>query len=581
MSCYFTLRGLWLLHHSDGAPLWRTVVTLENSTLINVLSALIVAVVVGYVVRCVSLYYFIDREDIRCSGLRHVGVIFPCLAALAFLVSPALLKHVCWLSPFLFSLVFPALSLALLISLVESPFALIEDNDEYITETRKFLTLRLFLSGLFAAMGAWESTLGEIFVLIAFVMTLLWPIRLDNSVARITGVWLVGFIVGLVAEIYYLPACSWVSLAPAIPPVAWAVAFFITGLLPIPLFLRFGVRTGLVVAWGIMLLICGIWVAHGTATAKASASETFVRRCLADIGSRKLIVSDGFFDDAFRVLAPPDVRVMGTRTVADREYLIKCFSEGAALTNRALIVTHCYSFPEFPEAACEAGLFFESKATAKKPKTAASEAERVEKILKPVRESINTMENDFASIPVEQRKLEIEKARTILRTSWDKGAYGYQISSMLLALDMLQGDRHGLESDALTALMIDIDDPSANAVLGELRLMDGRIDDAERYLKKAIRGEGTMAMCDYARLLVVQGKHEEAMNWARKAIEKRPNDPVMREPLITALVESHQFEAASREINVMLDLVKDDVRRSAQCRAFAAHVDKRIQKLKK
>jgi len=593
LNCYFTLRDLWILRHGNGAPIWRTIVSLETSTLLNVASVLVVAAAVGYVVRRVALYRFANREDVRCSSPWFLGVLMPALTALAFLFLPPMANQVFRLSPFPFSLVFPALSLALLVSLVAwTPGRAPNRDDERSRESRRFLSLRLMASGLLAAVGTWESTLGAAYAVLAPFLALLWPIRMENSVGRIAGVWLVGFVAGFAAEAHWLSACSWLSLSPAIPPFAWAFVFLLTGLVPMTLVIRFGADRRLFVGWGAVLVSCAVWFGYRAAVIGASGSETFVRRCLADLGERKLVIADGIFDDMFRELASPEVRVVGTHTVADREFLINFFAEDEALTNRAPVVTLCYSLPEFDAAAREAGLVRREPTKPKVARRAAAEMTEAEKeqyvaavkaesekLMRPAADALKAMGEDFAKIPAEKRSAEIEKARLTLRNSWGMGVAGYRISSMLLALDMMQGDKRALESDALTALMLNRNDPAANAVIGELRLAEGKTDDAERYLEKAVKGEGAMAMCDYARVLVTRERYAEAEEWARKAVAKRPQDPAMREPLIAALVESRQFEAADREIKEMLGLARGS-KLSAQHWAFAAQVSKRIKELK-
>jgi len=205
---------------------------------------------------------------------------------------------------------------------------------------------------------------------------------------------------------------------------------------------------------------------------------------------------------------------------------------------------------------------------------------RAAEVMKPVVESLNAMGDKFKDIPEDKRRAEIEKSRASLREGWAKGARGTQVSSMLLTLDMMVSDKLALETDALTILMSDRDDPAANAVMGKLRLADGRTDDAARYLEKAVKGGGAMAMCDYARVLVGKGEFAEAEQWAHKAVAKKPDDPTIREPLVAVLVETRRFDQADKELKAMLALVRDDEMR-AKVWDFAAQVSSRIAALKK
>jgi len=201
---------------------------------------------------------------------------------------------------------------------------------------------------------------------------------------------------------------------------------------------------------------------------------------------------------------------------------------------------------------------------------AASEQE----LLAPVIASLKAMREDYSKISPEAREREIDIARVRIRQGWLQGVRGYEATSMLLTLDIIRRDEITLLRDAVMILDADPDDPAANAVGGSIMLAKGNVVEAERHLVKAVKGGGPMAMCDYARVLVMRGEFDAAETWARKAVNLRSEDASMREPLIAALVESRRLDEAERELATMISLAQGSSR--AQTMRFAGEVSKRI-----
>ena len=295
-----------------------------------------------------------------------------------------------------------------------------------------------------------------------------------------------------------------------------------------------------------------------------SASERFVKYVLADLGDRKHIIGDGIFDVMIDEWKPSDVERIGTQTVAEREFLLNRFGNGESMTNEMLIVEHYYGYGELQEVSRETGRDLMRDADDSRSLPRYSDEDRVkiaklrvkafQKKLEPLLESLKAMDEGWEDVPDSLKAEEIEKARENIRRGWKDGFRGPSMSATLLALDMLRGDVKSLESDAITALIYDREDPAANTALGSLRLKEGRMELAEKYLAKGVMGGGVMAMGDYAKVLVQKGRFAEAADWVRKAVEKKPKDWTLREALAAALIKSGKFDEAAKELKTIEDL---------------------------
>lgn len=139
------------------------------------------------------------------------------------------------------------------------------------------------------------------------------------------------------------------------------------------------------------------------------------------------------------------------------------------------------------------------------------------------------------------------KAREALRKAVDDGAVAIgSVSRILLSLDMALGDKKSAESDALEALRQNRQDSAANALMGALRGEAGDCASAERFLRRAVRGENVppTAYNDLAETLVRQGKPDEALPFAQQAVAAQAANWCFWETLASAQLEARQVEAA-------------------------------------
>ena len=144
-----------------------------------------------------------------------------------------------------------------------------------------------------------------------------------------------------------------------------------------------------------------------------------------------------------------------------------------------------------------------------------------------------------------------QKARDELRKAVDDGAAEIgSVSRILVSLDMALGDKTSAENDALDALRHNRQDGAANALMGALRGEAGDYASAERFLRRAVRGGNVppTAYNDLAETLIHEGKAEEAVAFAQKAVAADPANWCFSETLASACLEARQLPAAEKAL---------------------------------
>ena len=569
MSCFITPQALSLLRRGAGAPIWRASVTLENCVLVNSIAAAIILLSIGYIVKKMCFWYepfeMLQKEVDRKAVSMPRSRLAPFLAMLAFVAVPQFAGLLTQLSPILVSFVPIFLSAAVVASLNSRLAAPVESDIEVDEDERRGVGLRLALAGALASIAAWESTYGIAFALPLLAITWFSFIRRGRSVSAVSVCWVIGFLLAFVAEPEILPHCPWSALTPKWVPLHGVVLFVFICVMPLAVVRRIGENRWALGGWGVVLLVFAIITSSTGNFARQSASERFVRHVLADLGNRKHIIGDGVFDVMIDEWKPSDVKRIGTATVAEREFLLNRIGSDESMTNAMLIVDSYYDYEEMQAVSRETGRNLvrdvldprglPQYSDEDKAKIAKLRVKAFQKKLEPLLESLRAMDEGWGDVTDILRNVEVEKARENIRSGWKEGFRGLSMSATLLALDMMCGDMTSLESDAITALIYDREDPAANAALGSLRLKEGKMELAEKYLAKGAKGGGVMAMGDYAKVLVRRGRFAEAADWARKAVEKKPKDWMVRQALAAALIESGKFDEATKELKAIEDLV--------------------------
>lgn len=551
-----TVKGLTILLQGSQAPIWRGIVAFPTIQLINYAAAAVTVACVFY-----SLRRLLNLKADPPS--RAVSV----LTAFSLLVVPSFALGLMAISPSWLTMALAAVSLALLSS-----------HGEGRTPWWRF-----FLSGVVAALAAWEGLLGGLGALVVAFLASLRVLRHGCRSRSTALLWRVGFVGALLAEKFCL-GLPWAALKWTAEPIV-GVGVFLLFLTAAPLlFVVFGrERRWANRVWGLALVGALFFSAYQGGYWRLSACERLTRRVLDELGPRKIIVGGTPFDVFVRAFLPKDVRFVGVRSNEDREYLINLFEDSPRVEDVALILRDCYPYPEAEEAFVELGykkakpktkdelaLFVtkarEQAAAQKKKEAEQQEQERKEADTNGVAQanaladqalakSLDEMLVNFEKIPVDQRAWRVGEARENIRRAWARGQDGVYLSSTLLALDMLLGDWQSAESDAIVALTLDWSDPAANAVLGNIRARGGQLKPAEKYLRKAVKGGGHAAFNDLAMLLIQTQRAAEAVTFAKRAVEKMPKDWNYRETLSQALAQTGDYEAALEQLDEAKALV--------------------------
>lgn len=123
------------------------------------------------------------------------------------------------------------------------------------------------------------------------------------------------------------------------------------------------------------------------------------------------------------------------------------------------------------------------------------------------------------------------------------------LSSVLMSMEFICGEKNLAERDARMILSRDLDDPGANAVMGSICGIRGDHRGAERHLRRSLRsGKAPVAAKhDLATSLLAQGRAAEAEPFAREAVKIAPNVWLFHETLAEVLKELGKTEEAERE----------------------------------
>lgn len=564
---YIDPNGLATWLRGANAPLWRLIVTPDISLAVNAVAAVLTAAAIGYAFWRAA---FSDDPD-------HKAPAVPFMVAAAFLVVPQFLRHVVSLSPVMMA--FLPLAFAWAVLLRPDRVKPGETDDDASRQGGRF---RLVLSGALAGVAVWESTLGVAFAPLMLLTTWLPKVARTMKPSKASILWLGGFILTAVLEGFCL-RWPFRAFRPVMPPIVGLAVFVVIGIVPMFFVYRFGAKRWLTCLWGALLAASVVWVFRGGFCRMESGYERFAQKVLDDLGNRKLILGDGFTDDFFAVFKPTDVRLLSMRSNADREYMLNFFDGSEPVTNKLLVVRNYYKVPEL---AGELGLKRRSVETEPKvinsPESRAAalsnEVSRIRRDAEPLMATLKSMEAEIARPAGKRNREVLDRGRPIIRQALVRHAFGgTRLNNVLLMADLLLGDKGAAETDAITALMLNRDDPTANGVLGALRQEEGKLTLAESYLRKGVKGGGAFPMGKLAILLIQTSRPEEALEWARKAVRLNPDDISFLEPLAAALIECGKCE----EVEDVLDKIALQARRTHQTErseAFLAEARKRLQK---
>ena len=146
------------------------------------------------------------------------------------------------------------------------------------------------------------------------------------------------------------------------------------------------------------------------------------------------------------------------------------------------------------------------------------------------------------------------------------------VADRLLSMDIALDDKTELEFDALLILRNNIRHCHANAILGTIRSMNGKHESAERYLKRAMEvGKPEPGMKnDLALALMHQRKFDEAEFYIREAVRECPENWNYRETLSQVLNAAGKEDEAEKELATARELAK----KAGQLEAFEKLVGK-------
>ena len=583
VSCLYP-RAMTLLRDGPCYPLWRLVATTENSHIVNGLSLLIASLCVGYIVR--KLCFWRESFEVVPPDADMLPPppkrFAPYLAALSVLVVPQFLCDLTVLTPFYFSFVPSLLSAAVMGSLNSVPKEKAgEEFDD--SDDRRLVGPRLVAAGTLATLGLWENTIGLLLFPALLAVACAPFICRGRSLRFVLGMWFAGFVsVSLVMALCFAESAL-ALLMPRMQPLLGLAVLFLVGMTPLAFVWRYG-ETLRTVGWWIgilvLLVVIDVWTVRFPGQ---SASERFVRTVLADLGERKMILGDGIFDAMIDEYLPSDVRRIKASTPEEKEFLVRLANEDPVITNRVLVFKFYYNLPEFEEVIPETGRRFNRPqppaSAAAAAQLASNQQARVMKEAQPLLASLHAMGEGYEDLPESIVEEETRKAQVNIRRAWKKGFGGTKLSNTLLMIDLSREDRATLAADAIDALVVDREDPAANSILGQLRMEDGKLEEAEQYLRKGVKGGGVLAMSRLSMLLVNTGRAAEAEEWARKVVKRMPADWNARQPLAAALLENGKLDEAELELRIVEELAAS-VDQSKQAEAFLTGARKRLEDLR-
>lgn len=252
-------------------------------------------------------------EEAHYEGLENLAAI---ISTAAFLSTPAFATAAFSVTPIFVALSFSFLSLFILSLLVKA------------NKVAKFYTC-VFLSGLFASVGLWHGIIGVAYYPLIGLALIAPPIRKGIAISRTILIALIGFALGVLV----LPFFTMNSpLADAIRVVAISVhslpgglffpgslVFFFLTLLPIFAIFNFTMtgkirpivlRRSFFGVWGFAVGIMTISSLAPIYLGEKHAGECFVDGIIDSLGPRKVLISDGAFDDLLRFKLPKDVHLV-------------------------------------------------------------------------------------------------------------------------------------------------------------------------------------------------------------------------------------------------------------------------------
>ncbi len=153
----------------------------------------------------------------------------------------------------------------------------------------------------------------------------------------------------------------------------------------------------------------------------------------------------------------------------------------------------------------------------------------------------------------------LKQARAAFEVAWMSRPV-VSVGAMVLDLDFRLRDRESAERHALQILRMDDAYPFANWVMGSIRMMEGKMPEAEKYLRSAVAvpHPSADAQNDLAELLRKDGRLEEAEKFARAATKTDPKLYVAWETLASTLLDrGTNLGEAEQCIQTAIELFKD------------------------
>lgn len=251
-------------------------------------------------------------DEANYGGLKWV---VPGIGAMVYLLTPGFVSAAFAPTPLLFSQVFPFAALYTLATLSR------------VKALRTFVS-RTFLSGIFIAGSVLSGPIGILPLPLVFGVLTIPYLHKRGLVAASLALALSGFALSLAlaTTLFAHPLADLLQTlgitAHQIPAgfvYPGAILFFVFGILSSVIALVF-IATGRVkpvrlrlcffTYWGVAALFLGIGTIIRTVQGERRPSDRIVRGILDELGSRKIIISDGLFDDLLAVELPSDVTIL-------------------------------------------------------------------------------------------------------------------------------------------------------------------------------------------------------------------------------------------------------------------------------
>lgn len=308
-------------------PLWGSLVRAFASVGMDAIAFAKILSLVSYFINALLVFGTIERfaalavrkaesaavlEEAHYGGLK---LVVPGIGAMVYLLTPGFVAAAYAPTPLLFSQLFPFAALYTLATLSRVKYL-----GTFISRT--------FLSGIFIAGSLLSGPIGILPLPFVFGMLTIPYLRKRGFVALSLALSLVGFALALslATTLFERPLADLLQIlgitAHQIPSgfaYPGSALFLVFGVLSAIVALVF-IATGRVkplrlricffVYWGIAAIFLGvgtiIWVVQGD----KRPSDRIVKGILQELGSRKVIISDGLFDDLLAVKLPTDVTIL-------------------------------------------------------------------------------------------------------------------------------------------------------------------------------------------------------------------------------------------------------------------------------